>query len=46
MILAVISRRLARIFRQIDRGLGRVGRRCCVARSERRLDRAKLNVGG
>jgi hypothetical protein len=46
MIDVVIGRQLAHLLLAIDRGLARIGRRCCVVRSERRLDRAKLPAGG
>jgi hypothetical protein len=41
----VISRRFAGIFLKIDRSLVKLGRRCCVIGSQRRLDRAKLKGG-
>jgi hypothetical protein len=45
MILAVISKVVSRILPAIDRALALLGRRCCVARSQRQLDRAKTSVG-
>jgi hypothetical protein len=44
MIAVVIAKRLAQIARRIDHALDRLGRRCCVLRSQRLLDRARLSA--
>jgi hypothetical protein len=43
MIDVVIGKRFAHIPRRIDHALDRLGRGCCVLRSQRRLDRARLS---
>jgi hypothetical protein len=42
MIVDVLRKRLAQMLVRIDRSLAQLGRRCCVVRSQRRLDRAQL----
>lgn len=42
---AVIAKRLVLLGRALDRLLALLGRRCCVARSQERLDRVRGRAG-